>query len=666
MTNAVISGTYRKSDGEIITVNYIEGSTASFTAVTGEPVRGAFIVDGMETVMNAADQRTSNFFYSGEFDEGVHTVGFRAVNAQGDSTTADYVTFAVNNSEPSVQVESAILPVENGKVTLKGIAYNTETITFMDKDHTPAADGTFEITEDVILDRFAQRYILAASGRSGLISTASVLAVDMSFRPISSVDILVNGRSADKIEAQIGDSFTLAAVGYADGITRDVSDTAVLSVVDGSNVAVLDGNTVKVTADGTAFVKLTYDMGTYINDSRTEDYYFEDILEITVAGKSSDVTASIPNGAVVLPGTLLTLSGAGTIYYTTNGSEPTMHSTLYTGPIVLDKSVTIKAVCYENGKTAGDVMTFTFIVERAEDNDEDDKETYYPGLGGGTRPGASGSSSGTSAGSSGIDRVIMASIPSGKVDAGCTVELKTDGKGTIYYTTDGTTPNRNSAKYDGPIIITGDTVIKAVVWNGGGYYSEVYTFRYTVSAYSVRLNGDLEKSGLMNGYPDGTFRPDAKITRAETAALLRRAAEINGYSIRDDVFSDVDMWAEDAINELAAAGVVTGYPDGTFRPDNTVTRAEFVTMLMRLIGQEGGEAPFEDVRGHWAEKYIAKAAEYGYVGGYPDGTFRPDANITRAEAFRIMVSVFGFETDGTNSRFADVKKTHWLFPYIAD
>jgi len=666
MTNAVTSGTYRKSDGEIITVDYIDGKIASFTAVTGEAVRGAFIVDGMETVMNAADQRTSNFFYSGEFDEGVHTVGFRAVNARGDSTTSDYVTFAVNSSEPSVQVESAVLPVENGKVTLKGIAYNTETITFMGKNYTPAADGTFEITENVILNRFAQRYIVTASGRSGLTSTASVLAVDMNFRPISSVDILVDGRSADRIEAQIGDTFTLDAVGYADGITRDVSDTAVLSVVEGSNVAVLDGNTLKVTADGTAFVKLTYDMGTYINDSRTEDYYFEDILEITAAGKSSNVTASIPNGAVVLPGTLLTLSGAGTIYYTTDGSEPTMESTLYTGPIVLDKSVTIKAVCYENGKTAGDVVTFTFIVERAEDNDEDDKETYYPGLGGSTRPGAPGSSSGTSAGSSVSDRVITASIPSGKVDMGYPVELKTDGKGTIYYTTDGTTPNRNSAKYDGPIIITGDTVIKAVVWNGGGHYSEVYTFRYTVRAYSVRPNGDLEKSGLMNGYPDGTFRPDAKITRAETAALLRRAAEISGYYVCDDVFSDVDMWAEDAINELAAAGVVTGYPDGIFRPNSTVTRAEFVTMLMRLIGQEGGNAPFDDVRGHWAEKYIAKAAEYGYIGGYPDGTFRPDANITRAEAFRIMVAVFGFETDGTNSRFADVKKTHWLFPYIAD
>ncbi|MBP3294520.1 MAG: hypothetical protein J6N32_12265, partial [Clostridia bacterium] len=287
---------------------------ASFTAVTGEAVRGAFIVDGMETAMNAADDLTTNFFYSGEFDEGVHTVGFRAVNARGDSTTSDYVTFAVNSSEPSVQVESAVLPVENGKVTLKGIAYNTETITFMGKNYTPAADGTFEITEDVILDRFAQRYVVTAAGRSGLTSTASVLAVDMNFRPISSVDILVDGRSADRIEAQIGDAFTLAAVGYADGITRDVSDTAVLSVVEGSNVAVLDGNTLNVTADGTAFVKLTYDMGTYINDSRTEDYYFEDILEITAAGKSSNVTASIPNGAVVLPGTLLTLSGAGLLF----------------------------------------------------------------------------------------------------------------------------------------------------------------------------------------------------------------------------------------------------------------------------------------------------------------------------------------------------------------
>ena len=256
---------------------------------------------------------------------------------------------------------------------------------------------------------------------------------------------------------------------------------------------------------------------------------------------------------------------------------------------------------------------------------------------------------------------------SGKnVEYGYPIELKVNETGKIYYTLDGTTPNKNSMEYNGPIILTEDTVIKAVVWQEGDVYSQVYTFDYELDGHMIKLRDDMEKSMLINGYEDGTFRPDSSITRAETASLLRRSSEMYGYYINDDVFSDVEMWAKQDINELAAAEVVSGYGDGTFRPDNAVTRAEFVTMLMRIIGENGNTSAFADVNGHWAEKYIDKASEYGYINGYEDGTFRPDNNITRAEAVTIMSKVFGFAPDGTVSRFGDVTNSHWAFGYIAD
>lgn len=642
MTNTTTSGNYTNPGGETITVDYINGNTAYFTATTAEAVQGIFIVDDMNAVMNAADNPTDTFSYSGAFDEGLHSVAFRAVNANGDSTVTEYILFAVNNIAPSVNVESAILPIENGKITLKGTAYNTEKVTFMNISCAPEKDGTFEITADASIDRFAERYSVKAESPSGLTSETNVLVVNTKFKPISSVDILADGKSVDKLELVPGDTVTLSTVGYADGVTRDVSDTAVLSVIKGSNAAVLNENTLKATSVGTAFVKLSYNMGTYISgDSRTDDYIFYDIIEINVKNRSSAVNASIPDGATVAVGTLLTLEGKGDIYYTLDGSEPTTDSILYKNPIMITENVVIKARSYEDGCHPGEVMTVTVNVTGS----------------GNTNTSSGGSSSGA---------IITPSITATKVDKGYPVELNSNSSGIIYYTTDGTTPNKNSATYEEPILITEDTTIKAVVWYSGNYYSKVYTFKYKVNPYGISLNGNVGKSELMNGYPDGTFCPDQSITRAETATLLRRAADMYGYYISDDVFSDIDMWAEQSIKELAAAGVITGYPDNTFRPYDNVTRAEFVTMLMRLIGEEGGTTEFADANGHWAEKYIAKASEYGYINGYLDGTFRPDADITRAEAFKIIVSVFGFEANGTGSRFSDVTEEHWAFGYIAD
>lgn len=147
------------------------------------------------------------------------------------------------------------------------------------------------------------------------------------------------------------------------------------------------------------------------------------------------------------------------------------------------------------------------------------------------------------------------------------------------------------------------------------------------------------------GYPDGTIRPDQAVTRAEVASIFYRMLTPQArefyYSVSNG-FSDVEDgdWFNTAVSTLSNAGVLTGYADGSFRPDRSITRAELVTIAISFFdfaeGNEKDEEPFADVAGHWADAAIHFAAQLGIVSGYGDGTFAPDKMITRAEAIAIV------------------------------
>jgi len=137
------------------------------------------------------------------------------------------------------------------------------------------------------------------------------------------------------------------------------------------------------------------------------------------------------------------------------------------------------------------------------------------------------------------------------------------------------------------------------------------------------------------------------------------------------LFPDVpdDHWAVEAIEFLRNADtIVDGFPDGSFRPDANITRAEFIKMLVeaqRLELIDPDEPSFPDVpRTHWAFRHIETARAADTVEGFPDGSFRPDANITRAEIAAIVVRAFGFPIDTTGERFPDVPEDHWAFEEI--
>ncbi|MCL6449474.1 MAG: S-layer homology domain-containing protein [Armatimonadetes bacterium] len=161
----------------------------------------------------------------------------------------------------------------------------------------------------------------------------------------------------------------------------------------------------------------------------------------------------------------------------------------------------------------------------------------------------------------------------------------------------------------------------------------------------------LAQKNLFGGFPDGGFHPEENLTRAQAAKLVCLGGRVPGVR-QADPFSDTQgHWAALSIGSAAAAGLISGYPDGTFRPDAPVTRAELVVLFLRLLGEraEEGQPLFSDVKPtHWAYGAITRAAAAGFVSGYPDGTFRPDAPVTRAEAAGMAARAFNEKLTESN------------------
>ncbi|WP_068455050.1 S-layer homology domain-containing protein [Aedoeadaptatus pacaensis] len=167
--------------------------------------------------------------------------------------------------------------------------------------------------------------------------------------------------------------------------------------------------------------------------------------------------------------------------------------------------------------------------------------------------------------------------------------------------------------------------------------------------------------GYIAGYPDHTFRPAKSMNRAEAAAILARLCKLTGGDSTKPDFKDADGWYNAAINDVVKAGYMKGYPDGSFKPDQPITRAEFAVILSHVLKDETTPSPFKDTAGHWAKDAIDKAYAQGIIKGYGDNTFRPDALVSRAEAVAMANRTFRLQKTVVENPFTDITSDHWAY-----
>lgn len=231
---------------------------------------------------------------------------------------------------------------------------------------------------------------------------------------------------------------------------------------------------------------------------------------------------------------------------------------------------------------------------------------------------------------------------------GSTAQAKSGAKFDGWYSADGTRLSTELTfvpkKADG------------AVWQGTTYYAHFSAQRrpstpstptkpddtkITLAPIPEMLNGEDHYAYLL-GYENGTVRPNGSISRAEVATVLFRLLkdDVRMQNLtKDNAYSDVSdtAWYAAAVSTLSKMGVISGYPDGTFRPNAPITRAEFAAMIARFDETaKSADTPFTDISGHWAENAIGKAYGNGWIKGSSKTVFCPESNLTRAETATLL------------------------------
>ncbi len=287
---------------------------------------------------------------------------------------------------------------------------------------------------------------------------------------------------------------------------------------------------------------------------------------------------------------------------------------------------------------------------------------------------------------------------SGKVEfsKGTKYTLKdypTDENVILYYTLDGSDPadsdNPNRKAYAGEeLTLNSATTVKAVYFSACGkcveckvpniqgcwygVYGKTGTYKYTIPTtitvgggggsggggtidktrkYTKDIFGNEHPThiGYINGYPDGSVQPEGDITREEITSILYRITNHQyekPFVATGDAFPDVEVsrWSAHDIEYMADKEIVYGYPDGEFKPSRNLSRAEFAALIFRFTGIEKANIknPFTDLDEiHWAYNEILALTNSGLIEGYPDKTYKPENNITRAEVMTVINKLLG-------------------------
>lgn len=304
--------------------------------------------------------------------------------------------------------------------------------------------------------------------------------------------------------------------------------------------------------------------------------------------------------------------------------------------------------------------------------------------------GSAGETIGKDTGEEGNSNTVKVSVTNegGREINGADISVDDDGKVSVKL------PDNFSFEDDGRVTVTvtdnqGEPKegVSVTVTDGKDVTAEGETDRYgrlTVPAI-VEI---ADHAAYIVGYGDGTFGPSRSMTRAEAATIFARLlAAKNGDVIYANVhcsFSDVSgkAWYAGYVKYLETFGIIKGYEDGTFRPEQEISRAEFVVMSVRFykaygikVTDDAKKLVFTDVsKSYWAVDYIDEASANGWIVGYGNGTFAPDNDITRAEVVTIVNRVLGREADkeyiaanmSSVKTFPDVPNSHWAYYAILE
>ena len=547
-----------------------------------------------------------------------------------------------------------------------------------DNDETPVKGITVNVTD-------------AASNSASDITNSEGIAVV----PVSDTDITdMNGNAQVKdndgnlynvnVSTEVEGNIEGAVVKVADGkITVTLPDGTVIDYADRTTVTVTDKDN-KPVSDMPVNVKdnkggdktaTTDENGKAIVPPLSENYTDADgkavvdgytvIVEDTKA-KIEKAFVEIKDGKinVILPDSNeLTTSNQTTVTVTDKDNTP-----------VKDMSVTVTD---KNAKTATQNTNangkITVPVKTSSGGGGGSSSGGSSGGGGGSYGGGGSSSTSSTVNVKITDKdgkTVSATKSITKDGATLTLPTGTTLDGTNYYTIT-VTDGRGNAKADYSVTLkdkSGNSVSGKTDSNG-----------QIVMPIS-------EHKSYVVGYNDGTFLPEGNMTRAEAAAIFaRNIADSKGETIKSakSSFTDVDstLWYGKYIAYLEQYKIINGYNDGTFRPEAQITRAEFVTMCVKFNNltdttKTSKSNNFKDAESsHWAYSFINSATAMNWITGYSDGTFRPDNNITRAEVVTIVNRVTGREADtdyinknmSAVNTFTDLKdKAYWAYYEILE
>ncbi|MEK8129898.1 FN3 associated domain-containing protein [Paenibacillus filicis] len=346
--------------------------------------------------------------------------------------------------------------------------------------------------------------------------------------------------------------------------------------------------------------------------------------------------------------TLTTDEPDASIYYTLDGSQPSAKSLLYTAPIRLTETTTIKAVTVVPEKEISPVLSGVWTKQVSTGGGFGGGFIPSPptieALVGESKTAADGGAPSTVAKNS----ILKLTAPEGQI---------------IYYTTDGSTPTNKSKVFkEGSIIITRNMTVKAITDKN----DRVITISYQVENAKYAVKKQAAEIKYIAGYDDEAFKPDTAITRYELLDALSPLLDKEKVSVAN-LLTGVSEETKANVAFFTSAGIIDGYEDGTFGGERGLTRAEFVAMMSRVLKLDvlaPGETLLTDVAGHWSESYVRAFTQAGYVDGFPDGTFRPDSEITRAQVVVVINRIIGTKKQDVQAKFKDLTPEHWAFQDI--